>query len=196
VSREWPIVIGARPTPSFVSVALRRFATRGWVERLSLTFRSLLCRLRNMDLSGMPTMITRGRKPRGVPPMTASERQHLERERNRRAREAVNALSSFATNAWDWEEQRPLSEVEILNTIYLLSRWAIEGTTVVDWWRLTYSPDARARVAKIFDRRLNIQLPFCSTCGNDMRQDETGKWRRCECVSSQKSGAKQHAHHQ
>ena len=141
-------------------------------------------------------MIKRGRKVRGAVPMTASERQHLERERNRRAREAVTALLSFATNARDWEEQRFLSTVEILNTIYLLSRWAIEGPTVLDEWRLTYPPDARARVAKIFDHRLNIQLPFCSTCGGDVRQDETGNRQRCECMSGQKSEAGQHALHQ
>jgi hypothetical protein len=110
--------------------------------------------------------------------MTAAERQHLERERNRRAREAVVALSSF--QGVDWVEQRELTRLEILNAIFLLSKWAMEGRAAVDEWRLTLPPDRRAYVANVFER-MNIQLPFCSACGGDLRWDETGIWQRCRC---------------
>ncbi len=123
-------------------------------------------------------MVRRSRS--GAAAMTAAERQQLERERNRRAREAVIGLSVFAVNAIDWEQQRELSRQEILNTVFLLSKWAIDGPVVVDEWRLTLSTDRRAYVTKVFER-LNIQIPFCSSCGDDLRKDETGKWQRCEC---------------
>ncbi|MGB7046302.1 MAG: hypothetical protein WBD65_15810, partial [Methylocella sp.] len=79
-----------------------------------------------------------------------------------------------------WEQQRELSRQEILNAVFLLSKWAIDGPVVVDEWRLTLSTDRRAYVTKVFER-LNIQIPFCSSCGDDLRKDETGKWQRCEC---------------
>ena len=125
-------------------------------------------------------MVRRGRKPLGIVPLTAAERQQVERQRNRRAREAVVGLASFAVNANEWEEQRELSRDEILNTLFLLSKWAIEGHVAEDEWRLTLSPDRRAYVSKTFER-LNLQLPFCSSCGAVLRRAEGDEWQRCEC---------------
>lgn len=124
-------------------------------------------------------MIKRGRKPLGRVPMTAAERQQIERERNRRAREVVIGLSSFALNANDWEEFRELSRIEILNTLYLVAKWGIDGSKAEDEWRLTLSPNRRAYIARILDR-LNIRIPFCSNCGIDLGKSEAGDLRSCD----------------
>lgn len=123
-------------------------------------------------------MVRRGRKPLHDTPMTAAERQRLERERNRRARETVLALSNFP--GVDWEQRRELTPLEILNAIFLLSKWAMEGPEAVDEWRLTLTPHSRAYVANVFER-MNIWLPFCSACGGELGQSETGVWQRCGC---------------
>ena len=152
----------------------------------ALIFRSSFRRLRNslrFGGLGMPEMVKRGRRPRGIAPMTVAERQRLERERNRRAREAVMAMECLALSPVHADRQESLSFTEILNAIFLLSKWAKEGQAVVDAWRATLSPDRRAYVAKIFDG-MNIQLPFCSVCGGEMSQDGTGIWQRCECRRS------------
>jgi len=129
-------------------------------------------------------MVKRGRKPLGLAPMTAAERQQLERERNRRAREIVIGLSSFALNANDREELRELSRIEILNTLYLVSKWGIDGRAAEDEWRLTLLPNRRAYVSKVFER-FNIQIPFCSSCGSDLKKTETGELQRCGCRYTQ-----------
>jgi hypothetical protein len=112
--------------------------------------------------------------------MTASERQKLERERNRRARQAVLGLESFSLNAVTWDEQRFLSREEILGATYMLTKWAIEGDTFIDETRLTLPPDRRAFTANVFDR-FNIDLPFCRSCGRDLKQDAAGGRLSCEC---------------
>lgn len=123
-------------------------------------------------------MAQRGRKALRGTPMTAADRQKLERERNRRARETVNALVNF--QGVDWEQQRELTRIEILNSIHLLSKWATEGQAAIDWWRLTFPPDRLAYVADVFER-MQIQIPFCSACGSDLQQNEMGWWERCQC---------------
>jgi hypothetical protein len=122
--------------------------------------------------------------------MTAAERQRLERERNRRAREIVIGLSTFALNACDWEELRDLSRIEILNTLYLVSKWGTDGQDAEHEWRLTLSPDRRAYVSKVFER-LNIQIPFCTSCGSDLKKTEADGLRRCGCWRRQ-SDTKSH----
>lgn len=128
----------------------------------------------------MAEMAKRGRRPLGIAPMTVAERQRLERERNRRAREAVIGMECLALNPVHVDRQEFLSREEILNAIFLLSKWAVEGPAVVDEWRLTLPPHSRSYVAKIFDR-MNIGLPFCFACGGEVNQGESGLWKRCEC---------------
>lgn len=116
----------------------------------------------------------------GAAPMTAAERQRLERERNRRARQAVLGLESFALNAVDWEKQRLLSKQEILNAMYLLTKWAIGGPAFIGETRLRLPLDRRAYTARELDR-FNIDLPFCRSCGADLNEAKAGGWRRCKC---------------
>jgi len=116
----------------------------------------------------------------GAAAMTVAERQKLERERNRRARQAVLGLESFALNAVDWEKQRFLSREEILGSVYMLTKWAINGPAFIDETRLTLSPDRRAFTANVFDR-FNIDLPFCRACGVDLTKDAAGGWQGCKC---------------
>jgi hypothetical protein len=113
--------------------------------------------------------------------MTAAERQQLERERNRRARQALLGLQSFSLNAVDWEQKRMLSQQEILGSLYMLTRWAVEGPAFVSETRLTLPPDRRAFTANAFDR-FNIDLPFCRSCGDDLVDDASGGWQRCKCT--------------
>jgi hypothetical protein len=113
-------------------------------------------------------------------PMTANERQELERARNRRAREAVLGLKDFSTNALDWEKQQELSRQDILSAIYNLARWAIEGQAFIDDARLISPPGQRALTATMFDR-FNIDLPFCRSCGSDLKRNPEGGWQRCRC---------------
>ena len=125
------------------------------------------------------------------PPKTAAERQRLERERNKRAREAIIGLESFALNGVHWEESRLLEPHEILGTVLLVTRWAMNGESVVDEWRLTLSAPQRARTAKILEQA-NIFLPFCTTCGAVREEDETGTLQRCPCrqqAAASKGGA-------
>jgi hypothetical protein len=112
---------------------------------------------------------------------TASERQQLERERNKRARQAVLGLETFALYAVDRERQRFLSKQEILNATYLLAKWAIEGPAFIDETRLGLPPDRRAYTAKELDR-FNIDLPFCRSCGADLNEAKAGGWQRCKCT--------------
>jgi hypothetical protein len=113
-------------------------------------------------------------------PMTAAQRQKLERERNNRARQVVIGLESFAVNAVDREKQRQLSAQEILGGIYMLAKWGREGQAFIDETRLTFSPDRRAFTANVFDR-FNIDMPFCRECGADLVEDTAGGWQRCKC---------------
>jgi hypothetical protein len=113
--------------------------------------------------------------------MTSSERQRVERERNRRARESVAAISTLAFNAYHWEEKRELTYTEITNALYLLGKWAEEGDRAVNEWRLTLPPDRRAFVASAFDR-MNIQLPFCCDCGAELRRNMEGVQESCQCA--------------
>lgn len=94
----------------------------------------------------------RGRKSIGAAPMTAAERQSLERERNRRARLAVTALGNFAFNAVDWGERRELNYTEIMNALFLLSKWATDGDQAIEEWRLTVPPERYPYVEMVFDR--------------------------------------------
>jgi NADH pyrophosphatase NudC (nudix superfamily) len=113
-------------------------------------------------------------------PKTAAERQRLERERNKRAREALTGLSHFANNGAHWEELRLLEPYEILGTVLLVTKWAIHGDDIINEWRLTLAPFQRARTAKIL-QQAHIFLPFCATCGADLKQGETGTLLRCNC---------------
>ncbi len=113
-------------------------------------------------------------------PKTAAERQRLERERNRRAKEAIIGLESFALNGAHWEELRSLAPHEILGTVLLVTKWAMRGDDIVDEWRLTLAPFQRARTARILEQA-HIFLPFCTTCGAVLDEDETGALRRCSC---------------
>jgi hypothetical protein len=110
--------------------------------------------------------------------MTAAERQKLERERNRRAREVVDALSGFSGS--DWAERRELDRFEILNAIFLVSKWAREGAAAEEEWRIT-PPYERARIARAFERANMTWTPFCSNCGSSLEKDQTGQWQRCLC---------------
>lgn len=125
-------------------------------------------------------MAKRGRKALGSAPMTAAERQRLERERNKRARDALIGLSDFAQNGAHWEELRLLKPHEILGTVLLVTKWAFHGDDIVNEWRLTLAPSQRARTANIL-QQANIFLPFCTTCGADLKRDETGALQRCSC---------------
>ena len=113
-------------------------------------------------------------------PKTAAERQRLERERNKRAKEAIIGLESFALNGAHWDELKLLASHEILGTVLLVTKWAMHGDAIVDEWRLTLAPFQRARTAKILEQA-HIFLPFCTTCGTDLHEDETGSLRRCSC---------------
>jgi hypothetical protein len=106
--------------------------------------------------------------------MTAAERQHLERERNNRARAVVIGLESFPFNAID------LTRQDILNTIYSSSQWAMRGQAFIEETRLLSPPERRAYTTKMFER-LNIELPFCRDCGSDLNKDEAGVRLRCKC---------------
>jgi hypothetical protein len=114
-------------------------------------------------------------------PKTAAERQRLERERNKRAREAISGLSSFALNSPHWEEMRLLEPHEILGTLLLVTKWAIYGNDIIDEWRLTLAPFQLARTAKILEQA-NIILPFCNVCGANLNQDESGTLEHCSCL--------------
>jgi len=120
-------------------------------------------------------------------PKTVAERQRLERERNKRAREAILGLSNFALNGAHWEEMRLLEPHEILGTLLLVTKWAIHGDNVVDEWRLTLAPFQRARTANIL-QQANIFLPFCTTCGANLKRDETGTLQRCSCQHKTAAG--------
>jgi hypothetical protein len=117
-------------------------------------------------------------------PKTAAERQRLERERNKRAKEAIIGLSNFASNPGHWEELRMLEPHEILGTVFLVTKWAIHGDEILDEWRLTLAPWQRARTAKIL-AQAHIHLPFCTTCGNDLRKHETTGLQDCDCQKKQ-----------
>src|ERR1700681_3274879 len=114
-------------------------------------------------------------------PKTAAERQRLERERNKRARDAILGLSNFALNTAHWEEMRLLEPHEILGTLLLVTRWAIHGDEIIDEWRLTLAPFQRARTAKILGLA-NIILPFCNVCGTNLKQDESSTLEHCSCL--------------
>jgi hypothetical protein len=120
-------------------------------------------------------------------PKTAAERQRLERERNKRARAALIGLSDFAENGAHWEELRLLEPHEILGTVLLVTKWAIRGDDIVNEWRLTLAPFQRARTANIL-QKANIFLPFCTTCGDDLKQDETDAVLRCSCQHKTAAG--------
>jgi hypothetical protein len=111
-------------------------------------------------------------------PKTAAERQRLERERNKRAREAISGLSNFAHNGAHWEEMRLLEPHEILGTLLLVTKWAMHGDDVISEWRLTLAPDQLARTTKILEQA-HIYLPFCKVCGANLKQDETGAVESC-----------------
>lgn len=113
-----------------------------------------------------------------IAPKTAAERQRLERERNKRAREAILGLSSFALNSAHWEEMRLLEPHEILGTVLLVTKWAIHGDDIIDEWRLTLAPAQLARTARILEQA-NILLPFCNACGANLKQDASGTLERC-----------------
>lgn len=113
-------------------------------------------------------------------PKSAAERQRQERERNKRAKEAIVGLSNFALNGAHWEELRLLEPHEILSTVLLATRWAIEGNYIVNEWRVTLDLSQRARTANIL-QQANILIPFCTSCGADLHEDETGALRRCGC---------------
>ena len=113
-------------------------------------------------------------------PMTAAERQKLERERNNRARQVVIGIESFAMNAVDWENQKQLTQQEILGSLYMLAKWGRDGQSFVDETRLLFAPDRRAFTAKVFDR-FNIDMPFCRECGADLKEHTEGGWQRCKC---------------
>lgn len=115
-----------------------------------------------------------------VTPKTAAERQRLERERNKRAKGAIIGLESFALNGAHWEELRLLAPHEILGAVLLVTKWAMRGDDIVDEWRLTLAPFQRARTAKILEQA-HIILPFCTTCGADLHDGETGTLRPCSC---------------
>jgi hypothetical protein len=117
---------------------------------------------------------------RRAAPMTAAERQKLERERNNRARQVVIVLGDFATNAIDWENQRQLTKQEILAGLYMLAKWGRDGQVFIDETRLTLPPDRRAFTAKVFDR-FNIDMPFCRECGADLKEHAEGEWEWCKC---------------
>jgi hypothetical protein len=110
----------------------------------------------------------------------AAERQRLERERNRRAKDALIGLSDFAQNGAHWGELKLLEPHEILGTVLLVTKWAIHGDNIINEWRLTLAPFQRARTANIL-RQANIFIPFCTTCGADLKADETGVLQRCGC---------------
>lgn len=119
-------------------------------------------------------------------PKTAAERQRLERERNKRAKDAIIGLSAFAQNG----AHCFLKPHEILSTVLCVTKWAIDGDDIVDEWRLTLAPLQRARTAQILEQA-HIFLPFCTTCGADLRKDETGTLQRCGCEQkTAKSDAK------
>jgi hypothetical protein len=113
-------------------------------------------------------------------PKTAAERQRLERERNKRARDALIGLSGFAQNGAHWEELRLFEPHEIFGTVLLVTKWAIHGDDIINEWRLTLSPWQRARTAKIL-QQANILLPFCATCGANLEQDGRGTLNSCGC---------------
>lgn len=119
-------------------------------------------------------------------PMTAAERQRLERERNNRAREVVIGLGDFAIHAVDGENHRFLERDEILAALYMLAKWGKEGQAFIDETRLLSPPDRRAFTANVFDR-FNINLPFCRECGDDLEENPEGGWRRCKCFSAKRS---------
>jgi hypothetical protein len=80
----------------------------------------------------------------------------------------------------DWEKQRELSRQDILSAMYNLARWAIEGQSFIDDARLISPPGQRAITATMFDR-FNINLPFCRSCGADLKEASDGGWQRCKC---------------
>jgi hypothetical protein len=118
---------------------------------------------------------------------TAAERQRLERERNKRAKDALIGLSDFAQNGAHWEEPRLLEPHEIRGTVLLVTKWAFHGDNIINEWRLTLAPFQRARTANIL-RQANIFIPFCTTCGADLKQDETGALGRCSCQNKRAAG--------
>jgi amidase len=78
---------------------------------------------------------------------TAAERQRLERERNKRAKDALIGLSDFAQNGAHWEEPRLLEPHEIRGTVLLVTKCAFHGDNIINEWRLTLAPFQRARTA-------------------------------------------------
>ena len=115
-----------------------------------------------------------------MPPKTAAERQRLERERNRRAREAVIGLSNFAQNGAHWEEMRLLEPHEILGTVLLVTKWAMYGDDIINEWELTLDPWQRARTASILGQA-NIFIPLCTSCGARLKSNEMGDPQYCDC---------------
>lgn len=111
---------------------------------------------------------------------TAAQRQELERERNRRARQLVVGLKAFACNAVDQERLSLLSRQDVLNAVYNAAKWAAEGQAFVDEARLISPPAIRAVTATRLDL-FNIDLPFCRSCGHDLTEHPEGGWRSCKC---------------